>query len=84
MTYWWDTAPPGTPSHGDHFFRDVSAMSDASVPFHVSPGNGDSGGNFSEYVCASATTGLTLTLTLHANNLPTTDRWEGRGRALVR
>ena len=24
-------------------------MSDASVPFHVSPGNGDSGGNFSEY-----------------------------------
>ena len=43
-------ATPGTPSHGDHFFRDVAAMSgDGSIPFHVSPGNGDSGGNFSEY-----------------------------------
>lgn len=48
----WATTFPGT-----------SRMSDASVPFHVSPATGDSGGTFSEYVCA--TTGLTLTL--HGN-----------------
>lgn len=43
MTYWWDTAAPGTPGHGDHFFRDVSTMSNGAIPFHVSAGNGDSG-----------------------------------------
>ena len=32
------------------FMRDVSRMSaNGSVPFHVTPGNGDSGGNFSIY-----------------------------------
>jgi hypothetical protein len=32
------------------FMRDVSSMSaNGSIPFHVTPGNGDSGGNFSIY-----------------------------------
>ena len=50
MTYWWNAENPGVPNHGDLFFRDVAAMSgDGAIPFHVPPGNGDSGGNFSEY-----------------------------------
>ena len=50
MVYWWKAAAAaGNPGTGDKFFRAVENMSGGVIPFHVSPGNGDSGGNFSEY-----------------------------------
>jgi hypothetical protein len=50
MVYWWHPAPTaGEPGSGDQFFRAVQNMSAGVIPFHVSPGNGDSSGNFSEY-----------------------------------
>jgi hypothetical protein len=46
MIYWAGSEAEAEAS----FMRDVSAMSGhGSVPFHVTPGNGDSGGNFSMY-----------------------------------
>jgi hypothetical protein len=50
MVYWWEAAAAaGNPGTGDKFFRAVENMSGGVIPFHVSPGNGDAGGNFSEY-----------------------------------
>ena len=50
MVYWWrEAAAAGEPGTGDIFFRAVENMSAGIIPFHVSPGNGDAGGNFSEY-----------------------------------
>lgn len=43
MVYW----PNGESENS--FMRDVQTLSNGSVPFHVSPGNGDSGNNFTIY-----------------------------------
>ena len=56
MVYWPSSTTPACGqneyycSHENSFMRDVQYLSgQGSIPFHVSPGNGDSGGNFSIY-----------------------------------
>ena len=46
MVYWWGDDEGAA---GDQFMRDLSNMSQASVPIMVSPVNGDSERNFSNY-----------------------------------